>query len=315
MNKVASGIFVLFALLAVDGCGSSKVYKESGITNLMQLTTDRSFEVDPAWSSSGNTLYFASDRSGALELWSVPKGGGGIQQLTVNSRSGDRAPDPSPDETEVVFQSTRVTGAWNIWKISLGNRGLVQLSNNPYGSFEPRWSPDGKKIVFTARDKENELYIWTIGSNGQNPTQMGPGSSACWTPDGKKIVFSRKSSGDKPDIWIMNADGTSPTQLTSEKERRQVSPVVSRDGKRIAYTVQYSSKDFFDVDEGKIKEGGDLESEIWMMDSDGKNKTQLTAFKGLNISPAWSSDGSITFVSNRGDSWDIWSMMPLSPSM
>jgi len=76
--------------------------------------------------------------------------------------------------------------------------------------------------------------------------------------------------------------------------------------------VQYELGRYFAVTEGKIERENEVRSEVWLIDLQGRNATQLTAFEGLNISPSWSPDGKIAFVSSRGDSWDIWSMIPVS---
>lgn len=298
------------------GCAPkpSFVYTEAGITKLRQITSDRSFELDTAWSRDGTRIAFSSDRGGSLELWAIPMEGGGIQQITSSSAfSVDVAPHWSPDDSEIAFQSNRVTAAPNIWKITLGNRGLTQLTNNPNGSFSPKWSPNGKKIAFTGKDKNGEPYIWTMGANGEDPTQLGPGAGPCWSPDGERIAFGRETSKGNYDIWMMNSDGTDPRQLTTQTEKQELSPAWSPDGEKIAYVVQYTLKAPLVFSEGKVKKAILERSEIWVMDIWGKNQTQLTAFSGINISPCWSPDGkTICFISSRGDSWDIWSMVPLA---
>jgi Tol biopolymer transport system component len=316
MNRLIT-IGMAFCTLVLSSCytgwdTSKEVYVESGITNLTQLTTDRAFELDPSWSRDGNRMVFASDRSGLLEIWMMPVKGGGIQQITTSQLSADRAPHVSPDQSEVVFQSTRVTGVWNIWKISLGNRGMTQLTNNPNGSYTPKWSPDGSRIAYAATDKDDNSYIWVMGSGGENPTQLGPGYEPDWSPDGRRIAFAKKTSENNFDIWLMDAEGTKAEQLTSEKEKQELSPVWSPNGLKIAYVVQYDLGNYFDVTDGKIKDEKALRSEIWSIDIQGRNATQLTAFKGLNISPSWSQDGRIAFVSSRGNSWDLWLMTPIS---
>lgn len=306
-------VFIVAMFFIGNGCASRKhIYVESGITNLIQLTSDKSIELDPCWSKEGDKIVFASDRSDYLELWMMPVKGGGIQQITSSSRSADRSPDFSPDQTEIVFQSTRVTGNWNIWKISLGNRGLTQLTNNPYGAFAPKYSPDGKKIAYYANDKDGNTYIWLIGPNGEEPTQLGLGADPVWSPDGKRIAFSKVMGNNIAHIWIMDTDGSNTIQMTTEEQKFDVSPCWSKDGKKLVYVVKYAGEDYFYLSNGKAIPSYfyHMKSEIWVMDIQGGKPTQLTAFEGLNSFPAWSPNGRIAFISNRGDSWDIWLMTP-----
>lgn len=319
VQKILSAIVLIISSLIIIGCPAQQqrivqVESESGIANLTQLTSEKTVDLDPSFTKDGSKVIFASDRSDFLELWMMPIKGGGIQQLTINNRSADRTPQLSPKEDEVVFQSTRVSGKWNIWKISLGNRGLTQLTNNSYGAYSPSWSPTADKILYSAEDKNGNSFIWIMGASGEEPTQLGAGNDPRWSPDGKKIVYSKSTTSGynkNYDIWIMNVDGSNSLQMTTEKEKQEISPVWSPDGKWIAYVVKYSQEKYFNLYDGKMTASSDLRSDIWVLNVNGGKPTQLTAFKGLNSFPAWSPDGkSIAFISNRGDGWNVWTMVP-----
>src|SRR5215204_3252588 len=77
---------------------------------------------------------------------------------------------------------------------------------------QPRWSPDGKKIVYVS-DRDGGWNLWTISADKRDTTQITRGKtnnyySPEWTPDGKYIVATR---GTK--IWMFHADGGSGQQL------------------------------------------------------------------------------------------------------
>ena len=50
--------------------------------------------------------------------------------------------------------------------------------------------------------------------------------------------------------------------------------------------------------------------DIWMMRTDGSNRTQLTTNPSTDIHPVWGEDGYVYFVSNRGLLWGIWRLKP-----
>jgi TolB protein len=88
----------------------------------------------------------------------------------------------------------------------------------------------------------------------------------------------------------MNADGSDPFRLT-DNASDEFGPVFSPDGKHILYLM-----------------GGNFTNNIWIMDSDGSNKSQLT-FSGTDWGNCWSPDGRrIAFESYRSGNGDIWIM-------
>ena len=48
------------------------------------LTFDTHNDILPIWSRDGNWIYFSSNRTGRIEVWKVPAGGGNAVQVTRN---------------------------------------------------------------------------------------------------------------------------------------------------------------------------------------------------------------------------------------
>jgi Tol biopolymer transport system component len=82
----------------------------------------------------------------------------------------------------------------------------------------PRWSPDAKKILFTA-NKDGKLEIFVMNANGTNPVNLTNNANfddthASWSPDGKHIVFMSNRDG-LSEIYTMKADGSSQVNITN----------------------------------------------------------------------------------------------------
>jgi dipeptidyl aminopeptidase/acylaminoacyl peptidase len=125
---------------------------------------------------------------------------------------------------------------------------------------------------------------------------FGGGTGLSWTPDGKEILFSalRLEDADyhpkESYVYAVDTASGSVRQLTSRKGENQ-SPVVSPDGKLVAYTgydwVLQAWKD----------------SNLYVMNIDGSNPRVLTP--GLDRTPSgliWNADGSGIYfsVSEKG---------------
>jgi Tol biopolymer transport system component len=134
----------------------------------------------------------------------------------------------------------------------------------------------------------------TDASNPINLTKDPAGGMLpAWSPNGEKIAFARGG-----EIWVMNADGSGQTNLTDDHPRPAFPsvdshPAWSPDGDKIA---------FKGIRDGITTRAFAL-NDIFVMDADGSNPTNLTNSPGSgDLAPAWSPDGTkIAFTSDRDD--------------
>ncbi len=90
------------------------------------------------------------------------------------------------------------------------------------------------------------------------------------------IVFPASGVAGNPDLFIVNADGSGIRNLTSDAGKES-EPSFSPDGSRIAF---------------EAIRGTDSQQQIYVMNSDGTDVTQLTFREdGVAIFPSWSPDG------------------------
>ena len=145
-----------------------------------------------------------------------------------------------------------------------------------YNDSQPKWSADGRKLVFTRNTPFPHLT--TINADGSGLKVLPvEGSTPEWSPDGRKLAYFSNE-----DIWVAGEDGTDPVRLTNSPAR-DVGPSWSPDGRRIAFV---SARD------------GNWE--IYVMDADGRNQTRLTDYPGFDSQPDWSPDGRrILFLRDR----------------
>jgi Tol biopolymer transport system component len=77
-----------------------------------RITTDPAEDVVPSWSNDGEWIYFASNRTGSLQVWKTPSSGGTAQQVT---HEGGFAAKESDDGKYLYYAKGRtVSGLWRI---------------------------------------------------------------------------------------------------------------------------------------------------------------------------------------------------------
>jgi dipeptidyl aminopeptidase/acylaminoacyl peptidase len=109
-------------------------------------------------------------------------------------------PQISPDGKLVVYQVTSVnladnkttTDLWIADTNANGKGALRQLTNAGKSDKHPRWSPDGKQILFES-NRSGSNQIWVIDVNGGEARKLTDisteASNAIWSPDGSHIAF------------------------------------------------------------------------------------------------------------------------------
>ena len=118
---------------------------------------------DSTWSPDGKQILFASDRDGAIQLFTVNRNGRGLQKVTNLPAIRGRS-DWSPDGGSIVTYSGP---SWNreVYIMNADGSNVRQLTPTGGNSQGPSFSPDGKWVVFTAYfdkygdDHGCEIYI------------------------------------------------------------------------------------------------------------------------------------------------------------
>ena len=158
--------------------------------------------------------------------------------------------DVSPDGKEVAFD---LLG--DIYIMPLAGGTAKVLREGLAMEVQPRFSPDGKKILFTS-DAGGGDNIWMMDKDGSNARQITKESfrllnNAVWTPDGNYIIarkhFTSGRSLGAGELWIYHISGGTGLQLTARKNDQQDlnEPSISPDGRYVYYSEDMYPGGFF----------------------------------------------------------------------
>ncbi len=158
--------------------------------------------------------------------------------------------DVSPDGKEIAFD---LLG--DIYTLPISGGTATALRQGMAMEVQPRYSPDGKKILFTS-DAGGGDNIWAMDRNGANANQITKESfrllnNGTWTPDGQYIIarkhFTSSRSLGAGELWMYHLHGGGGLQLTPRKNDQQDlnEPSVSPDGQYVYYSEDMYPGGFF----------------------------------------------------------------------
>jgi imidazolonepropionase-like amidohydrolase/Tol biopolymer transport system component len=186
-----------------------------------------------------------------VKKWDVSKPGGPSKEVSFTVNEGTWMNlDVAPDGKEIVFD---LLGDIYIMPVS-GGKAKVLRSGLPF-EVQPRFSPDGKRILFTS-DAGGGDNIWVMHRDGSNAKQVTKETfrllnNAAWAPDGQYIVarkhFTSGRSLGAGEIWMYHISGGNGLQLTVRKNDQQDvnEPVVSPDGRYVYFSEDVYPGGFF----------------------------------------------------------------------
>lgn len=148
-------------------------------------------------------------------LWVVAAPGGDARQITDGQDWNDADPQWSPDGSRIAFVSDRTGKAFDdsrntdVWIVPAAGGALTKISDHAFEDESPRWSPDGKQILFTGQTERHQfLKLYLADSSGGSASHLAVNdldlipNELHWSSPG----FALFSSGIKGETHIFRAD-------------------------------------------------------------------------------------------------------------
>ena len=186
-------------------------------------------------SQDGKTVVYSADRSGSLDIWTVPVAGGEPVVLSA-SPTLDIQPKFSPRGNRVVFGSDR-GGSMDLWTAPAAGGEARQLTRDAATETSPSWSPDETRVAYASNRGTGGADLWVVDSAGGEPKRLTQDNlrpvSVQWSQDGQHIFFVGSGPGGTRELYRIPASGGSPQALGAKSGIR--SALLSPDGSQVVY--------------------------------------------------------------------------------
>jgi tricorn protease len=263
--------------LVYDQLGDIYLYDTAtGKSRLVPIEIDADLpEVRPRIQSVGEEIEHTSISPTGLraaveahgDIFTVPVKHGPTRDITNTSGVMERAPAWSPDGQSIAYFSDEsglyalhvapqtgdaVAGAAPIKKFP--------LSSEPAYYFDPKWSPDSKKIAF----HDNRLNIYMLDTSTGKLSTVGDKNvfggfsntnyDLDWSPDSKWIAYPRSLANHLHALFLYSVETGQSTQVTDEIAD-STEPAFDREGKYLYFLASTNS--------GATSDGLDMTSDLY----------------------------------------------------
>jgi Tol biopolymer transport system component len=149
-------------------------------THVRQITHDTTGKSELAWSPKGGRIAFVREPAGGgvQQIYSIRTNGTALKNLSQDPSNGDVEPAWSPNGAEIVYSgpghpSGSVGGDLWIMNADGSDRRPLEHESNGYsdGGY-PAWSPNGRRIAFTANNGTGYYHVWLVPASGGDNSEL-----------------------------------------------------------------------------------------------------------------------------------------------
>ena len=223
-------------------------------SEVRKLTDSTGFSGNPSWSPDGRWLVFSSnggDASQGQRIYIMPSDGSASPRRITTLPAGSLGQELarfSPDGRRLVFNEVRLVdtpdGAAEqsaLFTIAPDSSKLRRVTAWDINAADADWSPDGKRLVFSARLAENNSIqsVMAADEDGQHLRLLTRGDQArgegaafryqesfnpAWSPDGRQVIFVRatytEADGFAMGLQTMKPNGSGPVAISFGEEHQ-----------------------------------------------------------------------------------------------
>ncbi len=207
------------------------------------------------WSPDGQELVIHTIREGSHRDVLVVSVDGTTTETVAATAAEEQHAGFRPDGNAIIFDSGPALGgdyqAYISTRVKRGQPWGQARQFTSHGSTDPKWSPDGKLIAFSAQGQ-----LRTIAPDGTNErvlvdshsgTDIAEATYPVWSRDSRTIYFKGYDAKRQSSIWAVSIDGGLPHLLVrfDDPAHQSLRREFSTDGKRFYFTISGEESDLW----------------------------------------------------------------------
>jgi len=199
--------------------------------------------------------------------------------------------DVSPDGQRIVFD---LLG--DLYTLPIAGGKATRITAGLAHDMQPRWSPDGKRIVFVS-DRSGDDNLWIADADGKDTLQLTRGVdnsylSPDWTPDGQYVVVGKATPFSNEKLWLYNVHGGHGLALGPSTGPRIMGPAMGPDPRYIWFAQRNGAWQYNAIMP---------QFQLAVYDRETGTRTTMSARYGSAFRPAVSPDGKWLTYGSRQD--------------
>jgi serine/threonine protein kinase len=180
----------------------------------------------------------------------------------------------------VLFSRT-VNGLTNIWKYSLNDRSLKQITFGTGPDYCPMPDPGGKGIYFVNGQSSGSMTVYHVQSKESKDIVSEEAVEPNISPDGKRVMYITLPAPERYELWVSDIDGGNKVKLATGEDLDEGT-----------WAPDNFHLSFFETGAG----AGAKSAKTYIVGADGSGLRQLPRIENIFLLSAWSPDQKTIYV-------------------
>ena len=190
-----------------------------------------------------------------------------------------------------ILFSRAVNGLTNIWKYSLQDRSLTQITFGTGPDYSPMPDPRGKGIYYVNGKSSGFLTVYQVHSKESKDIVSEDATQPTMSPDGKRVMYITFPAPNRTELWVSDIDGGKRVKITTGEDLD--TGTWAPDNFHLSFAETRAS-------------AGEM---VYIVGADGSGLHQVPPMGGPHWSSVWSPDQKSVYVSileKAGSLLNIW---------